>query len=411
MKGYFRNMSFTSSRDLRLVIGAKAVSLLGDEVATVALVLRLQSHGAGPGAVAALLIANLAPIVLLTGVVGRLVDRRDNRGLLIASSAAQAAVCVVLAFVASTPALLALVALLGAGQAVNGATWQALLPSLVAPADLARAVGRSQAATTLAGVVAPALSGLLVGAYGASVPLLVDAATFVAVTAAAVALRTRRVLEPEADATRERGGLSIVWRHPLLRTTVVLLGLFVLLGSMVNVVEVFLVRSTLHASTLWYGLTGTGYALGLLTGALLAGRIRDTGAHARWFVAAAAGLGVGLVGMGLAPDVAVLLVICAGAGVANGVLNVCTGSLVMGTARPAERGRVGAVLGGVVSATQLAAYAAGGALAGAVSPRAIFVGAGMLGLLAPVLVGAAVIRAAGRRGEPAPAAGQVAAVA
>ncbi|HEU5265870.1 MAG TPA: MFS transporter [Jatrophihabitans sp.] len=404
-------MSFTSSRDLRLVVGAKAVSLLGDEVATVALVLRLQASGAGAGAVAALLIANLAPIVLLTGVVGRLVDRHDNRRLLIASSAAQAAVCVVLAFVSSTPALLALVALLGAGQAVNGATWQAMLPSLVAPADLARAVSRSQAATTLAGVAAPALSGLLVGAYGASVPLLVDAATFLAVTAAAVALRTRRVPEPAADAARERGGLAIVWHHPLLRTTIVLLGLFVLLGSMVNVAEVFLVRATLHASTLWYGLTGTGYALGVLAGALLAGRVRGAGAHARWFVAAAAGLGIGLVGMGLAPDVAALLVICAGAGVANGVLNVCTGSLVMGTARPAERGRVGAVLGGVVSATQLAAYAVGGALAGAASPRAIFVGAGVLGLLAPLLAGAAVIRAAGQRSEPVAAAGQAAAAA
>jgi hypothetical protein len=93
MKHYFRNMSFTSARrDVRLVAAAKSVSWLGDEVALVALTLRLQTDGRGAGAVAALLIANLVPIVLLSGVVGQLVDRYDNRALLVASSLAQAAI-------------------------------------------------------------------------------------------------------------------------------------------------------------------------------------------------------------------------------------------------------------------------------------------------------------------------------
>ncbi len=394
-------MSFRSSRDLRIVIAAKAVSLLGDEVATVALVLRLQSEGAGAGAVAALLIANLAPIVLLTGVVGRLVDRRDNRSLLLVSSAAQAVVCAALAFTTGTAVPLALVALLGVGQAVNGATWQALLPTLVSAQDLGRAVSRSQAATTLAGIAAPALSGLLVAAYGATVPLLVDAGTFVVVTGAALALHTRRVPGPVGQDDDERGGLAIVWHNPLLRSTVALLGLFILLGGMVNVVEVFLVRVTLGASTVWYGLSGAAYALGLVAGALAAGRIESAAGHARWFVLACAGLGLGLVGIGLTPGVAVLLVVGAAAGAANGVLNVCTGALVMGTARPDQRGRVGAVLGGVVSGTQLAAYAVGGALASSVSPRVIFVGAGVLGLLAPVVLGGTVVRAARRAAAPA----------
>src|SRR4051812_47165733 len=52
MKHYFRNMSFRIRlNDLPLVVGAKAVSFLGDEVATVALMLRLQNSGAGPGAI------------------------------------------------------------------------------------------------------------------------------------------------------------------------------------------------------------------------------------------------------------------------------------------------------------------------------------------------------------------------
>src|ERR1700709_1282022 len=110
MKHYFRKMCFTlAGRDLPLVVGAKAVSLLGDEVATLALVLRLQSQGAGAAAIAGLLMANLVPIVALSGGVGRLVDRRDKRRLLVFSSVAQAVVCVVLATVSDRTAVLALV--------------------------------------------------------------------------------------------------------------------------------------------------------------------------------------------------------------------------------------------------------------------------------------------------------------
>jgi MFS family permease len=401
MKGYFRNMSFTSGRrDLGIVVAAKAVSFLGDEVAAVALLLRLQSHGAGAGAIAALLIANLAPIVLLSGVVGRLVDRHDSRALLVSSSLGQAAACSALVYVSGTPAVLALVALLGAGQAVNGATWQALLPSLVEPAQLPRALGFSQAANTFAGIAAPAISGLLVGAYGARVPLLIDAATFIVVTGAAFLMHGRRVPQASADAPMQ-GGWSIVRRSPLLRTTVAALGLFIVLGSMVNVVEVFLIRSTLHASTVWYGLVGAAYSVGVFGGALLGGRLRAAPTQARSFVAAAALLGAGLVGMGFTPNVGSLLAIALVAGTGNGVLSVCTSALIMGTAAPAERGRVGAVVGGVVSGTQLAAYAASGALAAVLSPREIFVGAGLLGLVVPLTLARAMIRSADATVRPA----------
>ena len=53
-------------------------------------------------------------------------------------------------------------------------------------------------------------------------------------------------------------------------------------------------------------------------------------------------------------------------------------SLVMGRARPGERGRVSALVTGVASGTQILAFALGGALAAAFTPREIFVAAGSL---------------------------------
>ncbi len=390
-------MPFTSARrDLGLVVGAKSVSWLGDEVALVALTLRLQSDGRGPSAVAALLIANLVPMVLLSGVVGRVVDRYDNRRLLVASSLVQVGVCCVLAFTSSAPLILALMAVLGAGQGVNGATWQALLPAIAGKDGLAKAIGLTQAGTTIAGVVAPPVAGLLTGLYGARVPLLVDAASFAVVCAAALMIRTRRVVAARTAGSRQRGGLAIVRHDVLLRPLFVLLALFVLIGSMVNVVDVFLVRETLHASTTWYGVTGAAFSVGALVGAVLSGRLSGPVTLARGFVASAAVLAVALVAIGQAPSVLWLLPIGFAAGAGNGVLNVMLAALVMGRAGDAERGRIAALLSGVASGTQLVAFAAGGLLADYVSPRTVFALAGGLALAAPVLLGRRLVRAARR---------------
>jgi MFS family permease len=394
-------MSFTSAgRDLRWVVGAKAVSWLGDEVALVAMTLRLQSGGHGAAAVAALLIANLLPIALLSPLVGRVVDRYDNRALLVGSSAVQALACVALAFVLTPATVLALMLVLGAGQAVNSATWTALLPAIVGADRLPKAIGLSQAATTVAGIVAPAVGGLLTGRFGARVPLLVDAASFVVVLVAALAIHARRTVARSETGLAPRGGLAIVRRDALLRPLFVLLALFVLIGSMVNVVEVFLIRGTLHASTTWYGVAGAMLSAGALVGAVLSGRLAGPARLARGFVLSCVALAITLVGIGLSPSVLCLLPITFALGAANGVLNVTLSSLVMGRARDAERGRVGALLGGVASGMQLVAFAAGGALASQLSPRTVFVLAGAFGLLAPMLFGRGVLRAASR-GEAA----------
>jgi MFS family permease len=207
-------------------------------------------------------------------------------------------------------------------------------------------------------------------------------------------MTVRRTVARPASGARPQGGLAIVRRDALLAPLFVLLALLVLIGSMVNVVNVFLVRDTLHASTTWYGIVGASFAVGMLLGALSAGRLSGQPALARGFVAATVLLACGLAGAGAAPSVGWLLPICVATGVGNGVLNVTLSSLVMGRAREAERGRVGAVLNGVASGTQLVAFAGAGLAASVLSPRAIFVLAGLLALSAPVLFGHRLVRAA-----------------
>src|SRR5204862_400468 len=68
----------------------------------------------------------------------------------------------------------------------------ALVPDMVSRERLPKATAIGQTASSVGMLLAPALGGLLVGQFGLRVPLLIDAATYLAVTVAGVLIRTRR---------------------------------------------------------------------------------------------------------------------------------------------------------------------------------------------------------------------------
>src|SRR6266702_1210799 len=158
--------------DVYLATIARAVSTCGDFLAATALVIALQTRGSGGFAVAALLVAAAAP-----------------------------------------PALL------GCGLAVATPTINALIPEMVGRERLAKATAVGQTANSIGMLIAPALGGLLVGRFGLRVPLPIAAGTSLALTAAAVAIRTRRGRAPVAgpSGVAERPAWSMR-RDPLLRS-------------------------------------------------------------------------------------------------------------------------------------------------------------------------------------------------
>src|SRR6185437_14809047 len=127
-------------RDLVIALTGRMVSRFGDGVALVALTLRLQADGAHPYEVGLLLGAGTIPLVLLSRVVGRLVDGHDSRLLLIVGGSTEVAATIPLIFLHSVVPIVMLVAVLGAAASVSSATWAALIPRVVGEEHLAKAV-------------------------------------------------------------------------------------------------------------------------------------------------------------------------------------------------------------------------------------------------------------------------------
>jgi MFS family permease len=393
-------MHFTSARwsDVYLATAARAASICGDYVAATALLLALQERGAGGFAVAAVLLGSAVPMAVLAPLTGRLVDRVDSRLLLGGTSVAQAGICAVLAYASGTAEVIVLVTLLGAGLAVTQPTLAALLPSMVGREDLPRASAIGQTANMVGMLVAPALGGLLVGRFGLRTPLLLDAATYLLLTAAALAIRTRRGDRTAAAAARGGAAGRAGWslrRDPLLRSQFALSAAVLAVVSAVNVVEVFFIRGTLRSSTTLYGLVGAAWVAGMVAGAwLLARRRRSDGQLGR---ATLAQLGtitvVGLVSATV-PRAEWLLPLWLVGGACNGGLNVAM-AVQLGRRVPEEwRGRAWAIYTGAINGANVIGYVLGGALLEVATPRLLIAGTEAAGLLTVLAFALPVIRAA-----------------
>jgi MFS family permease len=374
-------------RDLRLMIPARAISAFGDDMTLLVLTLRVYSAGRGPWSITILLLCATVPVVVLAPLAGRLVDTVPFRGLAAVTGAWQAICCVGLAFVGPLWLVYVLVVVLQLGQAVANPAWIALIPDIAEPDEVGRAVGASQSLSTVAAVAAPATAGVLVGVSGYTAPLLIDAATFVALVAAALAIRaTRRHAQPDQAATGGPATFSLR-RDALLWPLLLGLCALVLVGEVTNVVEVFLLRGTLGAGNVAFGLVAAALAGGVVVGSLFAGRVVPENVRAIRTAVAALLLGLTLGLAGLAPAIWVFAATWTFLGICNGVANVDASTLLLGRIPDFCRGRVIATVNAMVRGSSLVAMLLGGIAGTLLGPRTTFVVAGsLMAVVAAVLL-------------------------
>jgi MFS family permease len=389
-------------RDLFIALAGRMVSTFGDEVALVALALRLQAEGARPYEVALLLAAGVIPLLFLSGPVGRLVDSHDSRHLLVGAGLLEVACTVPLVFVHSVVVIVVLVAVLGAAAAVAGSTWTALVPRIVGEDHVAEAVSAVQSLNALVLVGAPAIGGLLAGAFGTGLPLVVDASTFVVVTVAAALVSTRRtpvVFLSDDRPAAARGGFEILRADPVLAPLIIGLVVLVLLVGMVDVVLVFLIRATLHAGGTWYGVAQAAWIAGIVAGSVGSGRLRTERVRI-WGAIAGAGITcAALAPFALVPAVWMLVPLSVLGGTGNGFANVCSSTLLVTRTPDAERGRVSAAANAAIGGAQGVSLLAGGAVAVVLSPREIYAMAGMLGVAVAIAIALFFAARAARTGQ------------
>ncbi len=398
MKEMFQE-SVWRHRDVRIVVPGRALSVLGDGMLTVVLLLHLHDSGHGALAVTALLVIDALPLVVLLGVAGRLADAIDSRRLLVVALALQALACLAIATDPSLPLLYLLVAVLQSAQAVVSPTWSGLTPRLVGEDEVGRLVALQQGLAQTLLPVGGALGGLVYGFAGMRAAVLTDALTFAVLAGAAYSVRTRRGGELRTIGERPdwRDGLRvlradpIVW--PLLLATIPIVG--ILMGT--NVIEVFLVRDDLGMSAGWYGFADLVMVAGVVPGSVLAGRIASDPGRVRAVLSSFLAIACLVVVSGLTPWFWLFLIAVFGFGVVTAVMNSCFGALFILRSAEEFRGRVSSAVNGVIQAASISSLVVVGSVAAVLGTRGTFVAAGVVAT-AVVLVAAP--RVLGRVSRP-----------
>jgi MFS family permease len=363
------------------LLGATAVSGLGDGMRLGALPLLAATLTRNPTAVAGMAVAQGVPWLLFSLPAGALTDRWNRQRVLVHVNVARALLVGMLAAtVAAGQSSLPILYLLGFGlatvEAFADSASQAILPALVPTADLQRANGRLLAAqTTAAQFVGPPL-GSAIFALRQALPFALDAVTFG--VAAVVLARIRHIPQwsnrpahaPMPLRTEIASALRWLLGHRLLRALAMVIVVDNLLVEGFFGVLVLFALQVLHLTQAHYGLLIATYAAGALVGSLLAVRARRLLGDAAAITGSIVLFGSPLLVIGIVPRALVTAVMIGVVGVGEGIWGVLTVSLRQAVIPQQMLGKVFGAFRLLVWASRSVGALLGGALATSFTLRA-----------------------------------------
>ncbi len=263
-------------RNFRLFFFGQGISLIGTWMQSVALgwlVLELTNSAFAVGLNQAL---RSLGVLLLTLYGGTVVDRVDKRRLIVWTQVLQMLEALALALLVWTKTVapwqvMALAVLFGMVNAFDIPARQAFLVDLVGKDDLMNAIVLNSSMFNAARIVGPAVAGVLIGASGIAMGLLLNGISYFAVIASLVAIRLPGHV-PRAVPQSAWEGLRQAWAFirsdPRVSALVALVAVFSVLGFPVLVLMPVVARDVLHVQARGYGLLMTSVGLGAMLGAL-----------------------------------------------------------------------------------------------------------------------------------------------
>jgi MFS family permease len=392
-----RRLSLLSwAYDFRLLFLATLGSGFGTYLAAIALTVDVYDRTGSGTWVAALLVVDFLPIIVIGLTLGPLVDRLSRRGLMVVSDLVRLGVFCALPFAPGPWAIVALAGIAGIATGFFRPAVYAGLPNLVPDEDLPMANSLLQAVENLAWMIGPVIGGVLLALSGPDLAYWINAATFAVSIALLLRIPPAR-LRSQAPLTKGHWsdlaeGFSLV-RHSRALITVLVVWNVVLLGNAaVNVAEVVLAKSAFGSGDIGFGVLVGASGLGLTFGSLFAGTALERYGLRRLYAGSIALMGLGFAAAALAPSVwaAAAFVVVASAG--NGGALVCNVLLVQRGAPDRLRGRAFTLIMSTNYALLGLGMAIAGPLTDVVGPRWMWGAAGIIFLgassIAFVLAGA-----------------------
>jgi len=398
------------SREFRLLWTGETLSQVGSQITLVALFVQIYALTGSSAAVGAVGLVQLLPMVVVSLGFGPQIDLRDRRRILLGAQIGLMFASTLLLFGARMhdPPL----ALLYSAAALNAAftsismpTRAAMTPNLVSRELLAPAAALNQVMWNGAGVIGPALGGIIVNRYGLSWAYGIDVVSYVFAIGFVLMLRPQRpVRDPNAETegglTAVLAGVRYLKGKRILQSTFTV-DIVAMVFGMPRVLFPALAVERFH-NTATVGYMFSAVAAGALIGALTSGWVGRVQRQGLAILLAVAVWGASIAAFGLVGDhLWVALGFLAIAGAADVVSAVFRNTIQQTTIPDELRGRLAAFNILIVAGGPRLGDVEGGVVASIFTPVLSVVSGGLLCLAGVAVIAATVPRfATWRVGDP-----------
>ncbi|HSZ73497.1 MAG TPA: MFS transporter [Rhizomicrobium sp.] len=343
------NAAVYRERDFGILLASRFLTTVAMQVQSVAIGWQVYEISRSPMALGFVGLAEFAPMFLLTLPAGDIIDRFDQRKVLSISLIVQALCAGLLLFLNYTPLrtlapFYAVLVLFGAARGFSAPSAQSLLPFIVPPERLPKAIAWSSSIFQTAVIAGPAIGGFLY-AFGPQAAYAVCFLCFLGGGIGVATLGGRKKTGPQSTAhavERVAEGIRFVWSRPVVLGAISLDLFAVLLGGAVALLPIY-ARDILHVGPIGLGVLRSATAVGAAITAVTLGRKpieRNTGT--RMFGAVAV-FGIATIVFGLSTNFYLSLAALAALGVSDMVSVYIRSALVQFATPDAMRGRVSAV--------------------------------------------------------------------
>jgi MFS family permease len=325
------------------------------------------------------------PLIVLALPAGESADRYDRRRVLLMCYAGETTAVAALAWIAlnhmaTPPLLFALAFLFGTSRAFFGPAMTALAPMMVSRNLLPRAIVWNSLAGQSASIAGPAIAGLLI-AISPGAAYLATAVLYLGAVAALISIggNTKPQVQPGSRLALVREGLAYVWANKVVLGAISLDLAAVILGGATALLPAF-AKDVLHVGAQGFGILRAGPALGAsAVGLYLASHPIRSKAGVKMLVAVGV-FGAATVVFGLSKSLWLSVAALAVLGGADMLSVFVRQTLVQLVTPDPMRGRVGAVSGVFIGASNELGEFESGVAARFLGPvgAAVFGGVGAL---------------------------------
>ena len=381
-------------RSFRLLWFGQLVSNAGTQMRLVALPYQVYVLTGSPFQVGLLGLFQAIPLISLPLIGGVIADRADRRRVLIATQSGLAVSSLVLAIVTQVGftelwILYALTAVSASFSAIDQPARGSLVPTLVERSELPAAIALNQMLYQTAAVVGPAVGGVVIASYGVAAAYWIDAISFAAAIAAAVAIKAPRQALALSQSVVESlvEGVTYVARNRLLLSEMVIDLLAMFFGS-VRALMPFYAEQVFKVGAQGLGLLFAAPGVGALIAAVTSGWVSRVHRVGMAVIVAVCAWGLAIAAFGLMTEgmFALALALVALAEAADVLSAIFRSTILQGVVREELRGRLTAIHGVFVIGGPNLGQVRAGAVAALVSPQFSVISGGLACVLAAIAV-------------------------